>query len=311
MTKRIFIPPEVIESIQMHLNSSIKKTLEQFSSSFENEDAFTGHLFGSLIKKNQNVKVNNPEIGGIWKWSIDYKKFGSGGKNSTESILGADGIIELQLNHSNGYQTSKNLLFQSKLDWTGKDLKLYKQCVKLLVWLGAVTIINYTQTNIEVFNIEDIINEKGLKPNSKTNLQNLIGDVFLKCEIGDSDLFYNVNKKELIWLDVNDKFVSTKFSLNRRLKILVEEPKRDNPRYPKSFETVPNDLIYKHRLKSNFFKNKVLSIVDPLKQKIIKNQMSHIFHPDKHNKLTEGKNILTNIMQEINNLIKTPKKKLK
>ncbi len=209
----------------MHLDSSIARGLRGYESAFEDEDVLTGYLFGQMKIEEQNVIVDNVEIGGTWKWSIDYKKFGGRGKGATESIIGADGIFELSL-YKDNEEIKKSLLFQSKLDWRNKDEKLYVQSSKLVTWLGAVVIINYTQEQIETYSINGVLANQGRKPTEMKPLNTLLGEDFINCLIGDTDLKYDAFAKKLIWLDKNNDIVATKFNINRRLKIKVVAPKR-------------------------------------------------------------------------------------
>ncbi|MBK8786096.1 MAG: hypothetical protein IPN43_06245 [Chitinophagaceae bacterium] len=227
MVRQIYIPQEVKDDIRKHLDTSINKAVNGFPSSYEDEDVVTGHLFGLMKSDEQSVVVKNQEVNGEWKWSIDFKKFGGRGKAATESIIGADGIIELHLTQNNE-TVSKSLLFQSKLDWDKKDKKLYEQCAKLLTWLGAAVVINYTQEKYEAYSLDQVFSSQGSKPSRAKLLQTMLGADFIDCTIGDSDLFYDAVKKSLTWLNNDNMYVSTKFNLNRRLKINIKAPNRNS-----------------------------------------------------------------------------------
>lgn len=159
MVRYIYIPQQVKDDIKNHLDKAIEKAIKGYASAYEDEDVLTGHLFGLMKSDEHVVSIDDQEIGGNCKWSIDYKKFRGRGKKATEKIIGADGIFELHL-FRDGRTQSKSLLFQSKLDWRTKDNSLYIQCSKLLTWLGASTIINYTQDEFETYKIEEIFSHK-------------------------------------------------------------------------------------------------------------------------------------------------------
>lgn len=311
MVRKIYIPREVKDAIKKHLDKSIKKALDGFGSAFEEEDTLTGHLFGLMKINQQKVTVQNEERGSVWKWSIDYKKFGSRGKSSTESIIGADGIFELHLNR-NGLEVSKSLLFQSKLNWSNKDNKLYEQCSKLITWLGAVTLINYTDDQFETYSLGQVLLNQGAKPAMEKDLANLLGIDFIDCKIGDSDLFYDAFKKKLIWLDIYNKFVSCKFNLNRRLKINIKAPNErilENIRIDKE---ISKDDIYNHPLMNdNVFRDikKVKNLSD---LKSMKKELSKVYHPDSHPLLLDKqKESMSETMKNINELFEKQKVKLK
>jgi hypothetical protein len=313
MVDFIYIPEAVKTSIKNHIVTAVNRAKEAFPSAYEDEDVFTGVLFGLLKIGPQRVIVQNDEINGTWSWEIDFKKFGGRGKGATESILGADGVFELHLQNANSQVTEKrkSLLFQSKLDWTTKDLKLYQQCARMLAWREASIVINYTYENLETFYIDSILKNLGQKPEKNLPLEELLGSEFINCKIGDSDLFYDAIKKQLIWLDTNNKIISTKFNINRVLKIKVKEPRKQNSKMV-DYE-IDNNMISNHRLKSNISDTYGINDIKTLSElNKVKKDIQKTFHTDKHNLLPEAqKNILTEILQDYNNKIELQKEKIK
>lgn len=311
MVREIYIPQEVKDDIKKHLDKSINIALEGFGSAYEEEDTLTGQLFGLLKCNQKKVIVNDVERGGVWKWSIDYKKFGSRGKGSTESIIGADGIFELHL-FRNDSEVSKSLLFQSKLNWTNKDKKLYEQCTKLITWLGAVTLINYTQDQFETYSLGQVLLNQGSKPEMEKKLADLLGIDFIDCKIGDSDLFYDAIKKKLIWLDYKRKFVACKFNLNRRLEFKIKAPNK----YPYEEIKIDKEIsakdIYKHQLLNDNAFNNIKKIENLADLKKTKKGLSKLYHPDKHPLLLENQKVsMSEIMKHINDLLDNQKIKIK
>ena len=139
MRKKLYIPEQVKQAIQKHLDEKYPIALEGFSSANEDEDTLIGDLGATLRIKNQTVIVVNDEIGGRWKWGIDYHKFGGRGPRAAEKQLGADGIFELIIDNGSWVQ-KKSLLFQSKKNWTD-DTKLIEQTIKLTTWKEAAFIL--------------------------------------------------------------------------------------------------------------------------------------------------------------------------
>ncbi len=182
-----YIPRQVKESIQEHIKISVNKCILGYPSAYEKEDTLTGYLFGTLKIREQVVEVENDEVNGTWKWEIDFKTFGGGGKGSSESIIGADGIIELSI-QDNYNLRKKSLLFQAKVDWSGVDNRLYKQCQKLYTWLGAAIVVNYTESDFITYEVDTIIQQGGKKPTKGLSLITLLSDDLLNCQIGDSEL---------------------------------------------------------------------------------------------------------------------------
>jgi hypothetical protein len=311
MVRQIFIPRQVKEAIKNHLNESIARGIKGYESAFEDEDVLTGHLFGLMKIEEQTVVIDDVEIGGTWKWSIDYKKFGGRGKGATESIIGADGIFELSL-YRNNEETKKSMLFQSKLDWKGKDEKLYLQSSKLLTWLGAVTIINYTQDQIETYAVDTVLVNQGQKPTEMKPLNELLGDDFINCFIGDSDLSYDAFAKKLIWLNNHNEVVALKFNLNRRLKIKVVAPKKF-PYQDKKVEKVINaDEIRKHQLNTELIDYNINNSTTLEELKKVQSKISKSFHPDRHMALPQAQlDLFSEIMKYFNNKIDKQKEYIK
>ena len=293
------IPQEVKDKIKSHLNSAIKEAISGFPSVYESEDTCTGDLFRLMkTKKTRSVEVDDEKWGGKWKWSIDYNKFGSGGINSTESILGFDGIFVLSIIR-NGSIDEKTLLFQSKIEWRKKDI--YDQCKKMLTWLGAATIINYTESSYETYKIEDVFNNLGVKPKEKNTLQKTLSEDFLNCNIGDFNLHYDTFQKELFWRDINNDYVSIKLNLNRKLKIKIEAPNKFPYETVKVNKEITNDEILYHRLEKGYSKFDVRYVWDKEKLESIKREFDKIFNLAKSHSLSAKENaIFSKIVNDFN-----------
>lgn len=301
MVKKIYIPQQVKDSIQRHLNESITKGLKAYESAFEDEDVLTGHLFGLMKIEEQSVVIDSIEIGGTWKWAIDYKKFGGRGKGATESIIGADGIFELSLFRDN-QESKKSLLFQSKLDWATRDEKLYLQCSKLATWLGAAIIVNYTQDEIETYSINEVLANQGRRPSEMKPLNQLLSVDFMNCLIGDSDLRYDASHKRLIWRSKNNDIVATTFNLKRRLKLKITAPKRFPYQEKKIDKLVKPEEISQHQLKTDL-NDFNLGNANTLKElRDIQKKVSMAYHPDRHTALPQEQiDLFSDLMKYFNN----------
>ncbi|MDR0506086.1 MAG: hypothetical protein LBH32_04625 [Dysgonamonadaceae bacterium] len=294
----IIIPQEVKEKIKSHLNSAIKEAIAGFLSVYESEDTCTGDLFRLMkTKRARTVVVDDEKWGGKWKWSIDYNKFGSGGTGSTESILGFDGIFVLSIIR-NGYVEEKTLLFQSKIEWRKKDI--YEQCKKMLPWLGAATIINYTEESFDTYKIEEVFNNLGEKAEKSTLQETLSGD-FLDCNIGDFDLHYDAIQKKLIWRDISSEYVFTKLNLNRKLKIKIEAPNRFPYESVQNKKEISNDEMLLHRLRKGYSKFDVKYIWNKEELESIKSEFDKIFNKARNHSFSEKENsIFLEIISEFN-----------
>src|SRR5579872_6384585 len=134
MRRQLFLPPEVVAALKEHIDASVSRAVEAFPSGEEDEDTLTGQLGLALKIGEQTVNVSG-EVSGVWRWSIDYTKFRSHGQGATEKVIGADGIVELRLNHGQG-EERKTALFQAKKNWRN-DPALVAQSIRLSTWKEA------------------------------------------------------------------------------------------------------------------------------------------------------------------------------
>ncbi len=304
MAKRLNIPKKVIESITEHLSNSIDDAIDGFWSANEDEDTLTGHL-GACLRTTHVQKVivereQQEEIFGTWSWSIDYTKFRGRGKAATESLLGADGIIELKLSFGNRADT-KSLLFQSKLDWDS-DSSLVSQAILLSNWREASIVLNYTPDLFEAYSIDSVVSSGGAKSRAKNSLdlKEALNDHFMVCKIGNTDLTYDARTRRLAWRSDSGVIVATQFSIPHRIRVHVNAPKRkDKFMYDKIIS--PGE-IHTHRMQVE--NNELLMPIFSSSSTSLKKQkqvLSMAYHPDKFSSYsTLLQEIATKRMQEIN-----------
>ncbi|WP_298893447.1 J domain-containing protein [uncultured Psychroserpens sp.] len=298
--RKIYIPEQVKEDIRNHLNIKYKVALDGYFSANEDEDTLTGDFGGTLRARNRKVEVTQDEIKGVWSWSLNYTKFRGRGINATENRVGADGIIELELNR--GYRVEKkSILFQSKQNWVS-DSKLIEQCVLLSTWREAAFVLNFEPDKYEAFELDFILNNKGKKPNEyeSRSVDDFLGNEFLNCDIGDSDLLYDARRRLLKWRSQEGLVVGTKFSIPQRLALKIKAP---IPGTETSYDKeISNNEIHNHRMDSRV--DEILSLpknytMDQLNKS--RKKMAALYHPDKYSHLSDLEQaILNRRMQEIN-----------
>ena len=117
--------------------------------------------FGTSLRRNEDqfVNVTDGQQLGIWRWSITYSKFRSRAKNSTESIVGADGILEIKVGAAE-FDRQKSSLFQAKNTFK-KDPNLVAQCAKMSNWREAAFIISYSNQGYMAYSIDDCLLARG------------------------------------------------------------------------------------------------------------------------------------------------------
>jgi len=277
------------------------KVLDGFMSANEDEDTMTGQLGATLRSGSQTVIVENDEINGPWKWSIDYTKFRGRGKDATENHVGADGIFELSLDQY-GRKTSKSLLFQAKMDWSS-DKNLLQQAVQLSTWREASIFINYTETAVEALSIDEVLRSGGVRARAKgiISLGEALADYFIQCKIGDTELAYDPVTRMLRWRSAKEgNFVAVRFSIPHRLRLKIKSPSYKHKFFYK--DVVHHTEIHEHRMAAT--PNEVfapLLTTTVQKQKKQLQSISSAYHPDKLMSLEQPFLDLLNVrMQEFN-----------
>ncbi|UCV17893.1 hypothetical protein [Ferribacterium limneticum] len=311
MPRRLYMPIEVLESIKKHISASIPKAVDGFMSANEDEDTMTGQFGACLRTGTHIVNVENAEIDGPWKWSIDYTKFRGRGKDATESFVGADGIIELSIDWS-GRKETKALLFQAKMDWQS-DKSLLQQAILLSTWREASLFINYTETAIEALSIDAVLRSRGVRSDAKDilPLADALTDYFLQCKIGSTDLAYDAVARQLRWRAGNGVTVATQFSIPHRLRVKVKAPG-----YKHKLEwnkLIPKSEIHSHRMAvepDELIAPLLTSDVPEIKKQM--QAISSAYHPDKLGKMDQlSMDLINRRMQEFNEVFSAIKAKAK
>lgn len=296
----LYIPSQVLDAISKHIADAVERAVDGFWSANEDEDTLTGHLGACLKIGVQTVHVTGDEINGPWKWSIDYAKFRGRGKNATESFLGADGIFELSLDH--GFRTeTKSLLFQSKTDWQSSP-DLVEQSLVLSNWREAAIAVNYTPISFDAYSIDSVIASQGEKARAKDGLPLAValGDYFIRCKIGNTELRYDARARRLYWRDINGLLVAVQFSIPQRIRLLVEAPARKNMQYVDK-EILPEE-VHQHRMAVDA--EEVLTPILTTQNsdsKKVRRGLAMAYHPDRFANFSQFvRDIANHRMQEVN-----------
>lgn len=225
MPGRLFIPKPVVGAIKEHLVDAVERSRDGFWSAHEDEDTLTGHLGALLRISNQKVFVEDVEIpAGTWTWGIDYFKFRGRGPKATESLIGADGIFEIKVQSFNRIE-KKSLLFQAKTKGVA-DRDLVVQCARLSTWREAACVVNYSPDGISALPIDEALRlSRGAAGRLEgADLAAFLGDQFLPCLIGDTNLEYDGRSRRLSWRAMSGEFVATRFSVGSRLRFDIKAP---------------------------------------------------------------------------------------
>ena len=240
----------------------------------------TGHLGGNLTTLKRQILVSKGDPAGMWSWSLSYTKFRGRGLGATEKKLGADGIFELVLDNQR-YSQRKSMLFQSKMHDADGSRKLITQCAKLSTWREAAAVFSYGERAFEAFTLDTVLEHKGrLKSVQGISLAQFLGNTFVDCLVGDTDLRYDAQQKLLTWTDARGLRVGTKFSVKQRFKVTVQSPVWVDSSV-KSCHIIENEEIHNHRMQVNV--DDLLNVswnATTSEKKKAKRALAMIYHPD-------------------------------
>jgi hypothetical protein len=209
MPGQLYLPPEVVRAISAHVERAVKHAEAGYRSTQEEEDAITGDL-GSALRTSepQLVQVEGGNQPGTWRWEISYSKLRSKAKHSTESIVGADGVIELRIGTVEVDQ-QKSALFQAKnlraIDMVHvrrNDPNLADQCAKMSNWREAAFVIRYSPSGYAAYSIDDCLAAGGSVSDAAQGmpLARWIIDMFIACRVGHPELYYDKDLRRLYWV---------------------------------------------------------------------------------------------------------------
>jgi hypothetical protein len=273
----------------------------------EEEDAITGDLWSALrTSEVQLVNVsdgdNNP---GMWKWEISYSKVRSKSCNATETIIGADGILELKVGNVEVPQV-KSALFQAKND-LGKDKKLVEQCIKLSTWREAAFIINYTANGYFALSVDDVIQSGGDSKKFKyaVRLADWLKKYFLECKVGHTELYYDKALRRLYWASMGapkqtgyyrNSWVYADFMPRYLASITITPPHW----WTKDASEIPEENIQLNRLTytaEDLYDMRGEYTLSKLNKR--KKELLQIYHSDKNHRLQEVQPLLDARVREI------------
>jgi hypothetical protein len=309
MPGRLYLPDEVRSAIGNHLRQAIDATIEDYLSASENEDTLVGHFGGKAQIRNQKVMVDNPEVGGVWAWSIEYTKFWSHGGEATENLLGADGILRLAINYGERVE-EKATLFQAKIEGRS-DRDLLTQCAKLSTWREAAFVLNFRDESIEAVTLDAVLRSSRSASRSLRGeaLDEFFEQRFVPCKVGDPYLSYDAVRKVLKWRAMDDRgqdrVVATRFRARHRLGVNVRAPRHGQSTW--SPPLIKTDDIYKYRMSATV--EDIFDLQPGFTEKELnskRKELADIYHPDRYVDLKptqEAAEILERRMQEFNSFV--------
>lgn len=220
------IPERIFEAIQQHLQQTSFHGEQGWEAGDEEEDTLTGDFCSSLRRRwTRPVQITSSK----WRWRISYKKFRSSSQGAEEKHLGADGIVQVEIEDvANGNLEAKGMLFQAKKHRSYGNARLLDQCRKMesLVRNSAAVFI-YGPKQYNCMKASQVIRTKGSV--SKVGDQKLerigafLAGRFLPCDTGVRGLFYDANRHTLVFPTETAGVKRLRFMLKHRLRIEVQK----------------------------------------------------------------------------------------
>jgi len=216
----ILLPDPILASIQKHIRRKSISNESGWDAGKDEEDTLTGHYLSNL-QTDRWVRVYLRDRS--WKWKITYKKFGSKGKDAPEKYLGADGIVQIELQDlKQRVSYYKGMLFQAKKLYALEAID-QARTMEAIAPDGSCIILYGPQQYEGIASKELLESEDKLEPlNAHIRLGDLIADSFLQCLVGLRGLHYDGNS--LIVPHETDGVIRFRRRIQNRLTILVQAP---------------------------------------------------------------------------------------
>jgi hypothetical protein len=220
------LPRNVYEAVGKHLRSVGRRAHRDWEINQAHEDSLTGALFSQLAThRTRRISVDRGE----WLWRIKAYKFGSGGRGSQEKLIGADGILEVEIwHHGSGTIDHKSILIQAKKQWAGRDARLVKQINSIeSIASGSSVAFDYGPDGYSAVRGQHVLTAEGYKYQLSGHqiepLGDFLADQFLACTAGVKGLYYDPRRK-LLHPPVQPTGPSAiEFIVPERLRIEIEE----------------------------------------------------------------------------------------
>jgi hypothetical protein len=191
------LPELVFTSIQQHLMRASHRAESGFPSCEEDEDCLTGDLFRSLRRTwTKSIRVD----GTNWRWRFTTRKFRGRGELATESLIGADGILQIEISGSVGAIAKKGMLFQAKKNWRNRSQILINQIGLMEEYApGGSSVFNFTAEGYTAFPSSAVLEQDG-RPghHQRAGLGEFLAKEFLGCFVGRPDTYYDWDRKRLL-----------------------------------------------------------------------------------------------------------------
>ena len=295
MRRSTYLPELVKLSIQRHIKKAITKAHHLHKSGQEDEDTLTGQL-GALIStpRPRHVHVD----GRSYMWSISYSKLRGRGPRATEKAIGADGVFEFTIKDVE-QDYIKCALFQAKTEHDNLQ-RLLAQSIALSPFREAAFVIRYSNEKYTAIGWSEAFKQAlGIRRPNEIPLDEFISNSFIGCIVGDSELYYDRDRRILRWRDIKGDIVHVKFPVRHQFRIRVEGPNRLTSYIGQS---ILSEDIHEHRIEAT--DDEILEIGSNATTKDVnkaRREAANSYHTDKYQQLSAPKQqFLDDLLKEIN-----------
>lgn len=222
---RNILPDFLWSDIRHHFRRKVQHAIHNYEESAANEDSLTTDLCAALRKRiNRSLGPDNE----VWGWRIRYRKLTSGGEESEEHVIGADGIFQIEIYGRNRKRIEqKGLLFQSKKHTNTNRAETYRQLgdMEKLVPNGSA-LIEFGPDKYRAIPSATVAQHRDRfsYPNMPFQpLDEFLADAFIGCEVGKKKLYYDFDRRILIVPSKTDAVDLYNVRLNHKLTIEVHQ----------------------------------------------------------------------------------------
>ena len=158
--------------------------------------------------------------------------------------------------------------------------------------------LNFSPEEFEAVALDEVFRSAGTNDKELRGkpLDKFIGDDFLPCKVGDTELRFDARRQILRWRDMRGELVSTRFSIGKRVTFRIKAPNVDDGK------KIGNEDVYNHRMSAS--PQEILSIPAGHSQAEAKKALSALakaYHTDLQMSLGDLElQLLNRRMQEIN-----------
>lgn len=209
------VPHGLIRRLKTHFTEKIEEAVGRYRFNDSDEDSLTGAL-GHALSTPQPIIVTAVN-GVVYSFAIESYKILGKGPGTPEKRTGADGIIQISVESNGKPLFAKGLPFQAKKLNSYQESEVAPQAKKMFLTSGSGIVLRFGPNGYDARDVrhsvaEEIV-EKIPTPRGFMPLDSVMGDWFLKCEIGRRDLSFhreepdpNVKGKRGFWV-VNTKIL--------------------------------------------------------------------------------------------------------